>query len=400
MTELNHLLKHDSESFRDFHIRLFENKDEYQIDSHKIAEILNKEYGSSYDESKWRKDYAQFCKWRDYLVNKNLDEEIVKKHEEIRIESEKEKIRKQDQRREYLKLIREQARIEHVRDEMIKELHKITKAKPMQWLKRSISPSTDGSEGLLILSDLHFGLFANNYWNKFDNEEFKNRMNKLISKTIEHGKTHRVKKLHLFMIGDLINGLIHQVTRIVNTEDAVSQTMSVSEILAEVITTLANEFDEVKIYNCRGNHDRVTPNKKDEIAKESFNDLIPWYLKTRLVNVENIEFMVNEYDDEIIVAEIAGNTVFGVHGHKDRINTIAQNLIMMTKKFAQYIVMGHYHHHEEKEVHDVEVIINSSFSGVDEYAKDIRATSKAAQKLIIFTKEDKRLCTYNILLNT
>ncbi|WP_035321508.1 metallophosphoesterase [Priestia flexa] len=399
MSDTNQLLKLKDESFVDYHVRLFDNKDEYKIDSHRIAELLNSEYGSKYDESKWRKDYAQYCKWKSYFVEKNLDEEITKKHEEIRIESEKERIRKQDQRREYQKLIREQARIEHVRDEMIKELHKINKKKPIKWNKKDNYQSENGREGLLVLSDLHYGLFTNNHWNKFDNDEFINRMSRLVTKTIEHGKNNKVSTLHLFMIGDLINGLIHQVTRIVNTEDAVSQTMSVSEILAEVIGTLSDEFDHVKVYNCRGNHDRVTPNRKDEIAKESFNDLIPWYLKTRLKDSENVEFVENEIDDEIIIADIAGNKVFAAHGHKDKINNIAQNLTMMTKQFPEYIIMGHYHHHEEKEIHDVEVIINSSFSGVDEYAKDIRATSKAAQKFIIFTKEDKRLCTYNILLN-
>lgn len=393
------LQRGEDESFLDYHIRLFSNKDEYKINSVEIAELLNKEFGSNYDESKWRKEYAQYCKWKDYLINKDLDKEIVDKYEEIRIESEKEKIRKQDQKREYMKLIREQARIEHVKDEMIKEIKQLAKEKPLKWFERSHFPTDFERESLLLLSDLHYGMFTRNYWNNFDNEEFKRRLNKLINKTIIYSKENKVKKLHLFLLGDLINGLIHQITRINNTEDAISQTMRVSELLAESISTLANEIEFVSIYNCRGNHDRVTPNKKDEIAKESFNDLIPWWLKERLSHVGNIEFVENTYDDEIVVADILGYTVFGVHGHKDKVNNVTHNLTMMTKMFPDYICMGHTHHHEENEYHEVEVIVNSSFSGVDEYAKDIRRTSKAAQKLIIFDKDESRLCTYNIQLN-
>jgi predicted phosphodiesterase len=174
--------------------------------------------------------------------------------------------------------------------------------------------------------------------------------------------------------------------------------MQISEILAEVLVELCNEFETVKLYNVRGNHDRVTPNKKDEIAKESFNDLVPWYLKARLSHVGNLEFVENKFDDEIIVANILGHNVFGVHGHKDKVANVTHNLTMMTKIFPEYIVMGHTHHHEENEDHGVEVIVNRCFSGVDDYAKELRRTSKAAQKLIIFDKHEGRLCSYDIKL--
>jgi UDP-2,3-diacylglucosamine pyrophosphatase LpxH len=68
----------------------------------------------------------------------------------------------------------------------------------------------------------------------------------------------------------------------------------------------------------------------------------------------------------------------------------------MTKSFADYIIMGHTHHHEENEDHGVEIIVNRSFSGVDDYAKDIRRTSKPAQMFIVFDKEEGRLASYDI----
>jgi hypothetical protein len=97
------ILREENESFLDFHIRLFANKDTYELDTYQIADLLNKEYGTNYSESKWRKDYAAYVYWKDYIMNKNLDKEILDKYEEVRIESEKEKIRKRDQNREYNK---------------------------------------------------------------------------------------------------------------------------------------------------------------------------------------------------------------------------------------------------------------------------------------------------------
>ena len=71
----------------------------------------------------------------------------------------------------------------------------------------------------------------------------------------------------------------------------------------------------------------------------------------------------------------------------------------MLKLFPSMVVMGHVHHSEENEVFSVPIVVNSSLSGVDSYAKDLRMTSMPSQKLIIFENtDDWRVCTYNIHL--
>lgn len=101
---LNPALQRDKdESFTDYHIRLFKNKDTYNIDTKTIAELLNKEHGSHYDESKWRKDYKQYERWYAYIMSKNIDKDIQDKYQELFIESEKAKVRKRDQNREFAK---------------------------------------------------------------------------------------------------------------------------------------------------------------------------------------------------------------------------------------------------------------------------------------------------------
>lgn len=394
------LKQRDNESFIDWKIRITSAKIEKLIDLDwiEIVELLGLDCSGDHLRKVSYGLYEAKNHYEEKLIS-GLSDEFQQEFEEKQIELQKLKYQFQDQRREFNNPVRIQARIDHLKQEIINEIHKLNKTKPLTWFEKLSFVHSESPEGLLLLSDTHYGVFTSNYWNKFDNEEFKRRMKKLITKSITYLQNHDIKVLHLFLLGDLINGLIHTITRINNTEDAVTQTIQVSEILSEVICELASEFSVVKIYNVRGNHDRVTPNKKDEIAKESFNDLIPWYLKARLSNVKNIEFMKNVIDDEIIIADIAGQKVFGVHGHKDKVSNVVQNLTLMTKQFPNYIVMGHTHHHEENEIHEVEVIVNSSFSGVDEYSKDIRKTSKAAQKLIVFDQNEGRLCTYNIRLD-
>lgn len=65
-----HLKKRDDESQDDYLIRLYSNKDEYDIDSFIIADLMNKATGKNHGESKWRKDYAQYVYWTNYYESK------------------------------------------------------------------------------------------------------------------------------------------------------------------------------------------------------------------------------------------------------------------------------------------------------------------------------------------
>lgn len=65
-----HLHRKDSESVDDYHVRLFNQKEEYEIDNYTIADLLNQASGSNFSESKWRKDFASYKKWESYFNSK------------------------------------------------------------------------------------------------------------------------------------------------------------------------------------------------------------------------------------------------------------------------------------------------------------------------------------------
>ena len=64
-------------------------------------------------------------------------------------------------------------------------------------------------EGALLLSDWHKGQFTSNHWNLYNDVEFKKRIEILVSKAIAYGHVNQVRCMHVFTLGDLINGLIH-----------------------------------------------------------------------------------------------------------------------------------------------------------------------------------------------
>lgn len=391
MSELNHLLKRDSEDFQSYHIRLFDNKDEYQIDNHIIADLLNKEYGSNYDESKWRKDYAQYCKWKDYLINKNLDEEIVQKHEEIRIEAEKERIRKNDQNRELRKKIANSARFEKLQEDIVNSIAKLEKKKKLKF-SPSFSSKISNRHGLALFSDWHFGMEVNNTMNVFNKEVFNQRVEKLVNSIIEYGTKNEISTLHIGQLGDLVSGIIHVSTRVQSNEDIIEQVKYVSETLAEVVSKLANTFPTIKYYNVIGNHGR-TGHKNDVGVKENFEYLIPWFLEARLKDFDNIEIITDK--DGYVVSKILNEDVVYVHGNFDRVDRCVTTLPQILGFVPSYIFGGHIHHHYEKEHGKTTVVVNGSLIGADDHSTTGRYGGKPSQKFMVFN-EDGLECSYII----
>lgn len=327
------------------------------------------------------------------------DYELLRKLEEKEQELYKVKTKASDQKRENNNLLRRIARAEHLIETMEDAiLNNLNVINPLEVKPKSFN-NLGNREGVALFSDWHYGLETNSHWNVFNQKIFQQRVEKLTRKIIEYGLLQEIKVLHVMLLGDLINGAIHVTTRISNEEDVISQTMVVSETLAIMLRELAKHFEEIKVYNVLDNHSRVTANKKDNLEVENFARLITWYLKPRLINISNIKIIENKYDLGIIKTEVCGYNVFGVHGHNDKVNNVVQDLTLMTKELPDYVMYAHVHHNKSDEVHGVEIIVNPTLSGVDDYAKEIRKTSKPAQKFLIFDEGEGLLSTYSIRLD-
>lgn len=278
---------------------------------------------------------------------------------------------------------------------LLKELiaESISKLEPLKYEFKELAAGK--SEAVLLISDWHKGQVSDNYFNKFNDEIFHERVEYLMNKTREYCKLNNIKTIHIMTLGDMINGGIHVQTRIESQENLIEQTIGVSEALSHLFNNLSQEFN-LELYFCRGNHDRVTPSKEEAMNGESFNDIIPWFLKERLKGNERIHFNKNIVDDEIIVAKVSEQIIIGVHGHKDNYNRAIDNLALFTKQIPNYIVMGHFHHSREADLKGVEMIVNPSLCGSDQYAVDGRKFSKAGQKLLMLNKDEGRYATYFI----
>lgn len=335
------------------------------------------------------KEYFE-TKFKDGLSNEQLDEMKALEKELFKL-----KVQLSDERREIRKYMTREARLDNLLKKLLDEIKDdMNTNKPLQWNKPLLSPTSKGALTLL-LSDLHKGMVTDNHWNTYNDDVFYQRLNQLAQEVLEYQKITNTKEIHVFELGDVVSGVIHRLTKLAETENAVKSTQKVAEALSELISVLANNFQTVHYYNVKGNHDRVAARKEEEVKTESFHEFIAWYMKVRLEKFENVVFHDNELDSEIIVAEIMGKNYFAVHGHLDHLANVVQNLTMMTKIFPTAVFLGHYHKNFENEVHGVDVIVNGSFGGVDDYAKDGRMTGKAHQKLL-WINENGRKATFYI----
>lgn len=394
--------KMPDESDEQFIYRICAQKESSKLSWHKVAEIINDELNRHCDESTYRRKWGSLkCKSTltptDIATNceDNCVDNIRKQVDELF------KIKKQvqDQRREYNKLRADDARIEHLHEEIIKAAKDLNLAKPLINEDEFYCVDGERHDAVLFLSDWHYGMTTDNLWNKYNIEICEYRLAQLLSKTKAYCKLHNVTRLYIACLGDLIHGALKASIRVASEENTCEQLMHVSELLAEFINDVSEAVDEVYFYSTYGNHARTVQDKQDSIHADNMERIVPWWLKERLANNQKIH-IVNSDLYEFIYFEVLGHGIVAVHGDLERFDKLGTDMHMLFNKRygidVEYVFSGDKHHMESNDVFGVENVMVSSLCGTDEYANSKRLYSKPGQTLCIFNNEDGKVCTYNI----
>jgi len=261
-----------------------------------------------------------------------------------------------------------------------------------------INQNTPYREGLLDLADLHLGEKVSNYWCEYNVQIARERFEKLTQETIKTCAELGVRTLHVSNLGDDVTGIINEtLTR--EAEIPVEEQVALAvELIATMLVSFSDVFDKVVYADVFGNHARVYANKKADSENTNFEYFVSWGLKLKLQNyLGKIKFEGNVIDNTVIVKEICGVNIYEVHGDRDKITSVAPNLTMMIGK-CQEIHTGHFHSNKSVEDHEVEVFQTRSFIGTNTYAKNIRVSAKAGQRLFIY-EEGIRKYINDIVLN-
>ena len=297
-----------------------------------------------------------------------------------------------DQRREYNKDLREEARSDYYMGELVKaaqranEVKPLVKREPLKWM----DVRDERVEGLLVLSDIHYGLTTSNFWNEYNEDIADARLAKLMDRVIEKISTHKISVMHICLAGDQIAGAVHVANRVKSQDDVVDQLIKVSEKIAEFIANISLHVEDVKVYTTFGNHSRLVADLKASIHSDNLELFIPFWLEQRFQNNDNI-IIVPCTQNELVSVKPCGVPCAIVHGDLDNDASAPTTAAMMYMRAygeqLRYLFTGHLHHIHAKEQFDVEQIGCGSLCGVEDYAKGKRLFSKPSQCFCVFTPE-------------
>ena len=371
-----------------------------------VAEFMNKEFRDSeenyFDSSAYRKRYKNFADAYEELFSKeNFSDEQMLTMVEQKRELEKAKIKLRDERLDYQKTVREEARKESLVD-LVRRVF-VDTVVPFDYYPNYTSSGTSKDEMVICLSDLHVGIVCDNYWNQFSTNVLKERLHKYLDEIREIQITHSCRKCYLVLGGDNVSGLIHTNLRLQNNENVIQQLKIASEYIGNFVNELVKmeAFEEIEIRSVAGNHSRLSQNKEEHLKGEELDELIPFYLSLMFANSD----VVKVYEDSPIDSTINSFTTSGgklfyiVHGDKDSVSNVVSDLTLMVGKKPDGIIMGHRHHNGIDTTHNVKIIQCGCVVGTDDYCVDKRISGEPEQCVFITSKNRTVKCLYDIGLN-
>ena len=202
----------------------------------------------------------------------------------------------------YRRLIREDVRIDNLKDEIRLVVDKLNKLPLITPSPIDFDPNEFKKEAVLLFSDLHIGIDCDNYYNKYNLEVAQERVSTLLTQVTQYCYMHRVQRLNVINLGDLINGIIHTSSRIEQEMDVVEQVMYAAEILSQFLNELTKLGIEIVYRSVSDNHSRVIADKNQHIEKEQFSRLIDWYVAERLKDTSiampesSVDFSIGKFN--------------------------------------------------------------------------------------------------------
>ena len=318
------------------------------------------------------------------------DSDIVCDIRRQRTELEKERQRFYDQRREYKKVVSSNSRWEYLTQTLLESADRLRDDIGILYSGEKAVSNFEDSEAVLVFSDWHYGMTANNVMNYYNKSVCEGRVRTVVERAIERIKFHQCRRLHVIVLGDLIHGAIHVSARVASEELVCDQLMQASEILAQSIAELSKYVESVCVYTTYGNHGRTVQNKADSIHRDNMERIIPWWLEQRFQNRDDIE-IVKDDGTEFQFVSVCGRWLLATHGDLDNVQSAPRLFGSLAYKTygrdIEMVLLGDKHHRASNSELGVDALLCGSLCGTDDYANDHRLYATPSQLLLIVTPE-------------
>lgn len=394
--------RRENESLLGYYKRIIDNRKEYDLDYAEIGNIILGD--TKYSSDNVRKAVYLIKPMLENLENERIDslednDVIVEQKEILRdIKIERNKLRVEKQ--EVDKLFRDYSRVD-LRFDKVNDA--INNLKPLD-IPNPIIISEGYKEGVLPITDQHFGKnvlvkgLKNEIINEYNEEIFADRMEDLLNKVISICDKENINKIHTLFLGDAIEGMLRQSTLMQLKNGMIDQTMQYAEYMANWLNKLS-QYIKIDIHYTLGNHSeaRVLNCKSGDFPQENMERIIMFYLKTRLNDNPNIDFLENETG--FIYCDVLGYKILGSHGHEKDLERALKDYSRMYREDINMLITGHLHHSFSQEIGvDTEIVRVRSICGIDDYSMKLRRMSNAGTSLMVFEEGIGKTITYDIKL--
>ena len=363
-----------------------------------VANILNELTGNEYTESKYRKSYQAFQKMLAANQSKfaDSDKQMEEINEAIR-QLEIEKVQMRDERNEYKRLLREQARKESYKDQIIRIIQEYQE-KPLNYDVHKQFDNIESDNDLICsFTDVHTGIKISNFVNEFNEDILKNRIRQYLDKILEVQYRHNSENCYI-ILSELLSGVIHSTLRIENNQNLIEQFLTIMDYLSQFLTELSYRFNTVHIFVVEGNHSRIIANKDDSLTGENMDMLAIPFLSVKLQNFNNIIFHNNNIETSIATFKVRNSIIAASHGDKDNPDNVVQKFTMFLGMRPDIIYLGHRHTNGLTTTYDVKVVQSGAISGSDNYCMDKRMRNRPEQTISVITNKGLD-CLYNVVLD-
>lgn len=403
MSSIIDLHRLENENEEQFIFRLGQAKDSGNLDMNweELAGVINKEFRtdeSEYrSEAAYRKPYQQAKRYFEANVfNAYKDEgSYFKDLQAQKQELQKEAIKTRDERNELRRMIREEARKESYKDQILRCISEYQSSPLAYDEKKKFTGIIKSDNDLIIsLTDIHAGIEINNFFNKYDQDVLKVRLNQYLDKIFEVQLRHDSENTYV-ILSELVSGIIHNELRIENNQNLIEQFLMITDYISQFLAELSYHFETVNVYIAPGNHSRISPKKEDSLKGENIDHLAIPFLEAKLQNYKTIKFHRNKVEESVAMFSVRGNNVFSSHGDKDDPQNVVQKFTLLFEIHPDIIYLGHRHTNAMSTVYNTKVIQSGCLSGNDNYSLDKRLKNYPEQTISVVTK-DGLDCLYDV----
>lgn len=367
-----------------------------------VAVVLNRLLGANYRPNTYRNNFQSYNKFRQVDLEKS-ESSLLEEIKEQRRELEKEKIQIQT------------ANIERNRIDRAESRHKMyyqyvgtaIQSLPMPDFRPLYSDFENKVEYLITLADVHYGANFKSENNEYSPAIAKERFEYLSARIVSFVQSHKLRKIHIVSLGDLVQGVLRVSDLKINDSSVVKAVVEISRLVALFLNEISAYVMVEYYHSPTANHTQIRPlgTKASEIADEDLEYVIGNYIKDLCANNDRITVHLADEGKQYIEIPIFDYEIVATHGHQIKnIETSVRDMSMLKRTFIDYLILGHFHNGKEipsfeSSCYDTEVLVSPSFIGSDPYSDSIMKGAKASVKIYGFDDIYGHTETHKIILN-